>query len=124
MMNKVTLIGRVLRKPEVKINSAGIRIARITLATTEIYNDNIERTEYHSVVVWKNLVEVAKKHLVKGSIVYVEGRIRTSVVESNEDRTFVTDIVCHKLHVLPAGSIKSQAQQEFAEYGTIDCLLF
>ena len=98
MMNKVTLIGKLVTTPKIEINDAGIRIARFTLATTELYNDNKERTEYHSVVVWKNLIEVVEC-ISKGSILRVEGRLSGA------------HVVCYKLELLSQTTIEYENDQ-------------
>ncbi|MFI3330499.1 MAG: single-stranded DNA-binding protein [Rikenellaceae bacterium] len=82
MINKVILVGNVGSDPEVRTLENGVKVARITLATTErMYNRTTqqasEHTEWHSITLWRNLAETADRFIKKGSKLYVEGRIRS-----------------------------------------------
>ncbi|TNF30023.1 MAG: single-stranded DNA-binding protein [Bacteroidetes bacterium] len=80
-VNKVILVGNLGTDPEVKSLESGTKVATLRLATTERYKDRNgnqqEMTEWHNVVLWRGLAEIAEKYLSKGRQVYVEGRIRT-----------------------------------------------
>lgn len=76
MVNKVTLVGRVGKDAEVRAIQGGAKVANITLATTEKYKDR-EETEWHNVVLWNNLAEIAEKYVKKGQLLYIEGKIKT-----------------------------------------------
>lgn len=76
MVNKVILVGRVGKDAEVRAIQGGAKVANITLATTEKYKDR-EETEWHNVVLWNNLAEVAEKYVKKGQLLYIEGKIKT-----------------------------------------------
>ena len=87
-INKVIIVGNLGKDPEVKTLEGGAKVARFTVATTESYKDRTtgERkdvTEWHNVVCWRNLAEIAEKYLVKGKQVYVEGRLRTRSWDDN-----------------------------------------
>ena len=80
-VNKVILIGNLGSDPEVKYLPNGNAVATLSLATSESWNDRTsgerqERTEWHRVVLWRKLAEIAEKYLKKGSKVYVEGKLR------------------------------------------------
>ena len=82
MINKVILIGNVGADPEIRTLESGVKMARIRVATTErIYNreaqESRDHTEWHSVVLWRNLADVADRFIRKGSQVYIEGRLRS-----------------------------------------------
>lgn len=82
MINKVILIGNVGADPEIRTLESGVKMARIRIATTErIYNresqEARDHTEWHSVVLWRNLADVADRFIRKGSQVYIEGRLRS-----------------------------------------------
>ena len=81
MLNKVMLIGRLGRDPEVRYTQAGKAIANLRIATDESYVDRegnkVERVEWHSVVVYDRAAEACAKHLGKGSLVFVEGSLTT-----------------------------------------------
>lgn len=79
MINKVTLVGRLGADPEVRTLESGAMVAKFGLATSEKYRDKSgewqEQTEWHDVVVWRQLAERAQEYLRKGSLVYVEGKL-------------------------------------------------
>jgi single-strand DNA-binding protein len=81
MINKVVLIGNVGQDPEVRHLESGIAVANFTLATNETYKDKngekVTQTEWHRVVLWRGLAEVAEKYVKKGELLYIEGRLRT-----------------------------------------------
>lgn len=81
MINKVTLIGNLGRDPEIKHLESGTAVARFSVATNENFKDKSGNwqtlTEWHEIVAWRALAEKAEKDLKKGSLVYIEGRLRT-----------------------------------------------
>lgn len=87
-VNRVILVGYLGRDPEVRYTPSGDAVANVSLATTEIYKDKDgnreERTEWHSLVLWRAQAEFAKEWLKKGQLVYVEGRIQTRSWEDKE----------------------------------------
>lgn len=97
-VNKVILIGNLGKDPEVRHLEGGTAVASFTLATTEIYKDKsgqrVEQTEWHNIVVWRNLAEIAEKYLKKGMTVYVEGKLRTRSWEDKDKvKRYSTEIV-------------------------------
>jgi len=105
MINKVTLIGNLGGDPEVRRLEGGTAVARFSLATNESYKDkdgNFQTvTEWHNVVVWRELAERAERSLKKGMLVYVEGKIsyRKYTTQEGQDR-YVTDIVANTFRML------------------------
>ena len=95
-INKVILIGRLGKDPEVRAFEGGTKKAFFTLATSEIYKDKegkkVEQTEWHNIVCWRNLAEIAEKYLTKGKQIYLEGRLRTRSWEDNGVKKYVTEI--------------------------------
>ena len=81
-VNKVILIGNLGKDPEVRHLEGGVAVARFPIATSETFKDKNgerqERTEWHNIVLWRGLAEVAEKYLKKGQSVFIEGKIRTS----------------------------------------------
>ena len=81
MVNKVILIGNVGADPDVKYLEGGVAVARFSLATSEVYNnkngERVTQTEWHNIVLWRNLAQIAEKYVKKGMMLYVEGRLRT-----------------------------------------------
>src|SRR5690606_24745819 len=80
-VNKVMLIGNLGKDPDLQYLEGNIAVAKFPLATTETYKDKngnlISQTEWHTVVLWRGLAELSQKYLHKGSLVYIEGRLRT-----------------------------------------------
>jgi single-strand DNA-binding protein len=103
--NKVTLIGNLGRDPEIQYLEGNIAVAKFNLATSENYKDkNGElktETEWHNVVLWRSLAELAKKYLHKGSYVFVEGKLKTRNYDDKEGiRRYITEIVAEELIML------------------------
>jgi single-strand DNA-binding protein len=80
-VNKVILIGRLGKDPEVKYTPSGAPVAKFTLATDEVFKDRSgeqqKHTEWHNIVAWNKLAEICGEYLTKGKLVYIEGRIRS-----------------------------------------------
>ena len=95
-INKVILIGNLGRDPEVMTFDNGVKKASFSLATTESYKNKegnrVEQTEWHNIVLWRGLAEVAEKYLQKGSQVYLEGKLKTRSYEQDGVKKYVTEI--------------------------------
>ena len=81
-VNKVILVGRLGKDPELKYTSSGTPFCRFSMATDDSWNDKTsgerqERTEWHNVVVWDRLAEICNQYLTKGKLVYIEGSLQT-----------------------------------------------
>jgi single-strand DNA-binding protein len=101
----VMLIGNLGKDPDVQYLEGNIAVAKFSLATTETYKDRagklISQTEWHTVVLWRGLAELAQKYLHKGSLVYIEGRLRTRSWEDKEgNKKFATEVVGDNLIML------------------------
>lgn len=97
-INKVILIGNLGKDPEVRHLEGGTAVASFSLATSETYKDKngqrIEQTEWHNVVVWRALAEIAEKYLKKGMTIYVEGKLRTRAWEDKDKvKRYSTEII-------------------------------
>lgn len=104
-VNRVMLIGNLGKDPDVQHLEGNIGVAKFPLATTETYKDRtgklISQTEWHTVVLWRGLADLAQKYLHKGSLIYVEGRLRTRSWDDKEGvRKFATEIVADNLIML------------------------
>jgi single-strand DNA-binding protein len=104
-VNRVMLIGNLGRDPDVQHLEGNIAVAKFPLATTETFKDRagklISQTEWHTVVLWRGLAELAQKYLHKGSLVYIEGRLRTRSWEDKEgNKKFATEVVGDNLIML------------------------
>lgn len=105
MLNKVQLIGRLGADPEVKHLENGVAVARIRMATTETYKDKEgnrqELTEWHTVIAWRGLAEVAEKYMHKGDLIYVEGKINNREYQSQSgEKKYSTEIKADNISML------------------------
>lgn len=106
MLNKVMLIGNVGREPEVRHLDSGVSTTTITVATSESYTDKTtgERrtsTEWHNVVLWRQLAEFAEKYIRKGSQIFVEGKLRTrSWDDKDGQKRYTTEVVADVVRLL------------------------
>ena len=99
------LIGNLGKDPDVQFLEGNIAVAKFPLATTETFKDRsgklVSQTEWHTVVLWRGLAELAQKYLHKGSLVYIEGRLRTRSWEDKEgNKKFATEVVGDNLIML------------------------
>ncbi|WP_069660554.1 single-stranded DNA-binding protein [Arcticibacter eurypsychrophilus] len=103
-VNKVILVGHLGKDPEVRHLENGTSVASFTLATSENYTRDgkkVEQTEWHNIVVWRGLADVAEKYLKKGELVYVEGKLRTrSYDDKNGVKRYQTEVVADNFTML------------------------
>ena len=103
-INKVILVGHLGKDPEVRHLEGGVSVASFPLATSETYNKDgrkIEQTEWHNIVMWRGLADVAAKFLQKGKQVYIEGKLRSRNYEDKEgNKRYVTEIVAENFTML------------------------
>ena len=103
-INKVILVGHLGKDPEVRHLEGGVTVASFPLATSETFNKDgkrVEQTEWHNIVLWRGLAEVASKYLQKGKLVYIEGKLRTRSFEDKEKvKKYVTEVVAENFTML------------------------
>lgn len=104
-INKVILVGNLGKDPEVKYLEGGIAIAKFPLATTETIKDKNgqkqDQTEWHNIVLWRGLAEIAEKYVRKGQTVYIEGKIRSrSYDDKDGNKRYITEIVGETMQML------------------------
>ena len=104
-VNKVILVGRLGKDPEVRHLENGAAVANFSIATSETYKDKSgtrqEQTEWHNIVFWRGLAEIAEKYLKKGSQIYVEGKLRTRSWQDKDGHTrYTTEVVGDQLTML------------------------
>lgn len=109
-VNKVILIGNLGKDPEVRYLDGGGVVAKFSLATTETYKNKEgvkqEQTEWHNIVLWRGLAELAEKFLKKGMSVYIEGKIRSSSWDDKEGKKhYKTEIVGDTMNFLSRKSV-------------------
>lgn len=105
-VNKVILIGRLGKDPEIRSTPQGTTVAKFTIATDERFTDRSgekqERTEWHNIVAWSKLAEICGQYLKKGKLVYIEGSLRTDSWDDKEtgQKRYRTEIVAQNMQML------------------------
>ena len=107
MINKVILVGRVGKDPEVRHLDNNATVANFTLATNETYKnkngEKVTNTDWHNIVVWRQLAEIAGKYVKKGTLLYVEGKIRTRSWDDKDGvKRYTTEIFADNFQMLSA----------------------
>ena len=107
-VNKVILIGNVGKDPEIRHLDTGVAVANFTLATSESYTakngEKVTTTEWHNIVLWRGLAEVAEKYVKKGSKLFIEGKITHRQYEQDGVTKFFTEIVGNNMEMLNSKS--------------------
>ncbi|MDX9882963.1 MAG: single-stranded DNA-binding protein [Prolixibacteraceae bacterium] len=104
-VNKVILVGNVGKDPEVRHLDKGVAVANFPLATTETYlaknGEKVSTTEWHNIVVWRGLAEIAEKYVTKGRQLYIEGRLRTRTWDDKDgNKRYTTEIYADVMQLL------------------------
>ena len=104
-VNKVILVGNLGKDPEVRRLESGSVVATFPLATNESYKDKngnrVDNTEWHNIVLWRGLAEISEKYLRKGSMVYIEGKLKTRSWEDQNNQTrYTTEVVGDNMTML------------------------
>ena len=106
MVNKVILVGRLGRDPETRYTSSGQAVCNFTMATDETFKgrtgERQTRTEWHRIVLWSKLAEIAQQYLKKGQLVYIEGRLQTRQWDDKRDgsKKTTTEVVANVMRML------------------------
>lgn len=111
-LNKVMIIGRLTRDPETRTTTSGINVCQVGVATSYVYTNQqtgqkVEQTEFHNVVLWRKLGEIAQQYLKKGTQVFIEGRLQTRSWQAQDGaKKNRTEIVADNMIMLgrPSGS--------------------
>ena len=116
-INKVILIGNTGKEPEYKTLPDGTPVAKLTIATTETYRlkngENQSRTEWHSIVVWRGLATFANQYIHKGSMLYIEGKLRNRQYEDKAGlKKFVAEVVADQVILLDKKSKIEEKEEE------------
>ena len=103
-LNKVMLIGRLGRDPELRYTPNGATVCNFSIATDESYKDSNgqmqDRTEWHNIVIWRKLGEIAGQYLKKGSLVYIEGKLQTRSWEQDGQKRYTTEVIATDMTML------------------------
>ena len=119
-INKVILVGNLGKDPEVRYLDNGVAVANFSLATTENYKnkegERVSQTEWHNVVLWRGLAEVAEKYLKKGASVYIEGKIKTRKWEDKEGITrYSTEVLGDNMTMLGGKSSSEDKTEQISQ---------
>jgi len=120
-VNKVILIGNLGKDPEVRHLENGTAVANFSMATSESYKDRSsgERktiTEWHNIVLWRGLAEIAEKYLKKGDQVYIEGKLKTRSWEDKDGNTrYTTEVVGDNMTMLGSRGSSTEKDSDVAE---------
>jgi single-strand DNA-binding protein len=119
-VNKAILIGRLGKDPETRYMTNGEAVTNVSLATSENYKDKSgekqERTEWHNLVMYRRLAEIAGEYLKKGSMIYVEGRIQTRKWQDKDGKDrYTTEIVVNEMKMLGSKSGSGSGSFEVVE---------
>ena len=105
-INKVILVGNLGKDPEVRYLEGGTAVANFPIATSETFKDRTSgerktNTEWHNIVVWRGLAEIAEKYLKKGSQIYLEGKLRTRQWQDKDgNNRYITEVIADNLQML------------------------
>jgi single-strand DNA-binding protein len=105
---KVMIIGRLTRDPELRTTPNGASVCQLGLATNYVYTNQqsgqkVEQVEYHSVVLWRKLADIANQYLKKGQRVYIEGRLQTRSWDKDGTKHYKTEVVADNMIMLDGG---------------------
>jgi single-strand DNA-binding protein len=124
-LNKVMIIGNLGKDPEVRTIPTGAKVANFSIATNESYTDkngqSVDRTEWHRIVMWRGLADIAERYLRKGSTVFVEGKLATrSWDDQNGQKRYTTEIVASQMQMLGArqGESRGAPDQGGGQFST------
>ena len=118
-INKVILVGNLGQDPEVKFTAGGDAVTTLSIATSDSWKDkdsgmDKERTEWHRVVLWRRLAEIAGEYLKKGSKVYIEGQLQTRKWEQEGQTRYTTEIIARDIQFLDSRGSANTSNQEGA----------
>jgi len=119
-LNKVILIGHLGRDPELQYTPSGVAVAKLNLATNRAWKDEngnqVSKTEWHRIVLWRKLAEVAGEWLKKGNLIYIEGRLETrSWTDNNNVKRYMTEVIADSMTMLGGKGETAGATQKPSE---------
>lgn len=116
-VNKIILVGRLGKDPEVRVMTSGESVANATLATTESWKDKSgskqEKTEWHNLVFYRRLAEIVGEHLKKGSLIYIEGKLQTRKWQTKEGQDrYTTEVIVGEMQMLGSKAADQPVQHQ------------
>jgi single-strand DNA-binding protein len=114
-LNKVMIIGNLGSDPEVRMTPSGVQVATLSIATSRSWKDQSgesrEKTEWHRVILWRGLADVAQRYLKKGNSVYIEGRLETRSWDDNSgQKRYTTEVIGDQMIMLGSASAGGSAE--------------
>lgn len=115
-LNKVMIIGRLTRDPELRSTPSGVNVCQLSVATSYAYNNQqtgqkVEQTEFHNVVLWRKLADIAAQYLKKGTQVYLEGRLQTRSWDAQDgQKKYRTEIIADNMIMLGRAGGSGQSE--------------
>ncbi|MCC5944612.1 MAG: single-stranded DNA-binding protein [Bernardetiaceae bacterium] len=110
-VNKVILVGNLGADPDVKDIGDGVKVASMSLATSERYKDREgvqqERTEWHRVVCWRGLADIVERYVKKGHKIYIEGKLATRSYEQDGQKKYITEVTASQMVMLNSPNVGS-----------------
>lgn len=124
-LNRVQLLGRLGNDPDHRVTQSGTEVCTLNIATNENYKDRDgnwqERTDWHRVVLWRKLAEIANKYLNKGAQVMIEGKLQTRSYEDKSGVTkYITEVVADNLYMLGGNSPNDRASEGGPNYSQLN----
>jgi len=127
-INKVILIGYLGKNPELRQLEGGVSVTSFPLATSETFNKDgrrLEQTEWHNIVMWRGLADVAVKHLQKGKLVYIEGKLRTRSFEDKGGvKKYTTEVVAENFTLLGRNETEKDGTRNMDKTDVVDNFAF
>tara|TARA_B100001013_G_C24611837_1_gene443521 strand:- start:1316 stop:1756 length:441 start_codon:yes stop_codon:yes gene_type:complete len=119
-INKVILVGNLGQDPDIKYTAGGAAVTTLSIATSDSWKDKEtgeeqQRTEWHRVVLWRRLAEIAGEYLKKGSKVYIEGQLQTRKWEQEGQTRYTTEIVARDIQFLDSKTSRDNSDQSVSE---------
>ena len=119
-VNKVILVGNLGKDPEIRHLENGATVANFSIATSENYKDRktgekVSQTEWHNIVAWRGLAEIAEKYLKKGQKVYIEGKLKTRTWQDQDgNNRYSTEVITDNLTMLGSGN-QNESKNNFVD---------
>lgn len=125
-VNKVILVGNVGKDPEVRYTEGKVPYARFTLATSESYKNKegqrVDQTEWHNIVLWRGLAEIAEKYVRKGKQLYIEGKIRTRSYGDENNKKYITEIIADTMTLLGGPRVEGNGSSQHESVTVTDSM--
>lgn len=125
MVNKVILVGRLGKDPDIRYTRDGTMITNFTIATSEQWKDKngekVQKTEWHQIVAYRKLAEICGNYLVKGKLVFIEGRIQNRSWEDKQgNKHYTTEIIAGDMKMLDGGRMPSDSKGHSSSGGNTE----